>query len=690
MLFSRRFVAAWLASTALVSPAVAQDGEAEATLAPEPAISSDVDRQSFEPVFFERYAPQTALDMVRRVPGFNISEQSGARGLGQGGANVLLNGTRFSGKSVSITDALGRIPAADVSRIELLDGATLDIPGLSGQVVNVVYQASGGSGQARWSPQFRSRGTDPRLTNGEVSWSGKSGSFDYTASLRNNSSRQGNSGPERVFDGAGNLIDVRNEDLFIESERPKLSGTLKYTGSGGDIANLNGAVELYRFDLVETREGALGTRRFVEGEDEINYEVGGDYAFDLGSGRMKLIGLHRYEASDFINDSRSTFRPLRPREGLYQDLYIDEKESILRGEYAWKGGTNDWQIAIEGALNSLATANSVRRLDIATGNFVPLASSPETTIDEKRAETNLTWGRPLADGLTIQASLGGEFSELSQTGAQGQTRSFLRPKGFVSAAWKTSDDLDLRFKVERSVGQLNFFDFVASTNIGSGNNQAGNPNLVPEQSWDVLIEGTKKLGPWGSVTLSGTYRAIEDRVEQVPIGPNGEAPGNIDSASSLLLKAVGTIRLDPLGWRGAQLEFDTFYNGTSLPDPLTGIDRPFSERTRWQLSADLRHDIPETDWAYGGGIYAFEQEPGVRLNQLSQFTFAGADGYLFVEHKDVAGLKVRATVGNLFNVGEDFTRTVFANRRHGPAAFTETRDRSFGTVFSLDISGSFG
>lgn len=688
MPFSRRFVAACLASTAWVSPAMAQ--ESEATLAPEPAISSDVDRQSFEPAFFERYAPQTALDMVRRVPGFNISEQSGARGLGQGGANVLLNGTRFSGKSVSITDALGRIPAADVTRIELLDGATLDIPGLSGQVVNVVYEAGGGSGQARWSPQFRSRGTDPRLTNGEVSWSGKSGRFDYTVSLRNNSFRQGNDGPERVFDAMGNLIEVRDEALFIEGERPKLSGTLKYTGSGGDIANVNGAVELYRFDLLETRDGALGTRRFVEGEDEINYEVGGDYAFDLGAGRLKLVGLHRFEASDFFTDVRSTFLPPQPANGLFQELYIDEKESILRGEYAWKGGSNDWQVALEGALNSLATANEVSTLDLATGLFVPLSATPETRIDEKRAETNLTWGRPLAEGLTVQASIGGEFSELSQSGAQGQTRSFLRPKGFVSAAWKASEYLDLRFKVERRVGQLNFFDFVASTNLGSGNNQAGNPDLVPEQSWDFQVEGTKKLGPWGSLTLTGIYRAIEDRVEQIPIGPTGEAPGNIASASSLLLKAVGTIRLDPIGWRGAQLEFDTFYNDTSIADPLTGIDRPFSERNRWEISANLRHDIPQTDWAYGGGVYAFEQEPGVRLNQLSQFTFAGADGYLFIEHKDVAGLKMRATVGNLFNVGEDFSRTVFVNRRNGPAAFTETRDRSFGTLFSFEISGSFG
>ncbi|WP_370179897.1 TonB-dependent receptor plug domain-containing protein [Alteriqipengyuania sp.] len=690
MQFSRRFTAACLASAAFTTPVIAQDDAATTSTAPETSVAAIENGQVYQPAFFQRFAPQTALDMVGQVPGFGITGQSDARGLGQGGANVLLNGTRFSGKSVSITDALGRIPAADVVRIELLDGASLNIPGLSGQVVNVVYESGGGGGQFRWSPQFRSSGTDPLLTNGEISWSATSGRVDYTVSLQNTSAHQGNEGPGFRYDGNGDLVETRYENLFIERERPKLSGTIKYSGAGGDVGNLSGAFQLYRLDYLELRDGNLGTRKLVQKEDEYNYEIGGDYAFDLGSGRLKLIGLRRFEASDFQNTVRSTYADQSPDTGSLQDLYIDETESILRTEYAWKAGANDWQISLEGALNSLATANEVQRLDPTTGGHVPAFASPETVVEEKRAEAAITWGRQLAANLSLQASIGGEYSELSQSGQRGKMRSFWRPKGFVSAAWKATPDLDLRLKVSRAVGQLNFFDFVASTDLGSGNNQAGNPDLVPEQSWDIELEATKTLGPWGSLTITGIHRAISDRVTQIPIGATDEAPGNVDRATINFLRARGTFKLDPIGWRGAQIDLTTFIRETSVYDPLDGIYRPFSGSQRRLLDASLRHDVPASDWAYGGGIYAYDSEPGVRLNQVSQRSLDGADGYVYVEHKDVAGLKLRATVGNLLNAGDVFSRTVFVNRRGGPVAFSEAEDRTYGTIFTFDISGSFG
>lgn len=271
----------------------------------------------------------------------------------------------------------------------------------------------------------------------------------------------------------------------------------------------------------------------------------------------------------------------------------------------------------------------------------------------------------------------------------GLTRSFIRPKGFVSLVWKVAPTLDFNARLERSVGQLDFFSFVASSDIGSGNENAGNPELVPQQSWDLELEAIKTLGPWGSVTLSGDYRLIEDIIGQVPIGEFGEAPGNIDGTRVFGIRANGTIKFDQIGWKGAQIEFDTRYRRARLDDPLTGERIPVSENLKYDIDVNFRHDIPGSDWAYGGGYYKFGQERGFRLNQVSQFTFDNGDAWIFVEHKDIFGLKVSATVGNLLGVGEDFSRTVFVNHRTGPVAFTESRKRSFGQVFRFNISGTF-
>src|SRR5690349_14919197 len=129
---------------------------------------------------FARYAPRNALDMLEQVPGFVIREAVVERGLGQATGNVLLNGQRLSGKSNDVITQLSQVPADDVVRIEIVDGATLDIPGLSGQVANVVTAAEGLSGQWEWRPDFRRYYTDPQLTRGSVSVSGSHGRLDYT------------------------------------------------------------------------------------------------------------------------------------------------------------------------------------------------------------------------------------------------------------------------------------------------------------------------------------------------------------------------------------------------------------------------------------------------------------------------------------------------------------------------------
>ena len=134
------------------------------------------DRRIYHPADFTRFAPRNALDMIQRVPGFSIRGSAEQRGLGQATGNVLFNGARPSSKSDDIGAQLTRIPADSVNRIEILDGATLDIPGLSGEVANVIYEGSSGwSGQFSWVPEVRPHNTDPLLWRGDISASRTSG-----------------------------------------------------------------------------------------------------------------------------------------------------------------------------------------------------------------------------------------------------------------------------------------------------------------------------------------------------------------------------------------------------------------------------------------------------------------------------------------------------------------------------------
>ena len=681
-------------AAAAAMPAAAQEtGNAPP---PTPALPATVEgAKVYTPADFARFAPKTALDMLRQVPGFTIRGASQERGLGQASGNVLINGQRISGKSNDAVTELGRISAESVVRIEILDGATLSIAGLSGEVANIVFKASGAlKGQFEWRPEFRARNTDPIIARGSVSVSGETGRIAYTLGLRNDASGGGADGETLIYNAEGDVIDVRDERFSSFVDRPKVSGSFKYSGPAETIGNLNLSYQLFRYRFVEESErsgpGQVDRLRRVETtEREHNYEISGDYEFGLGGGRLKLIGLHNFERSPVVTTAITNFLDGSDRTGSRFSQTGDETETIGRAEYRWKAGPADWQVSAEAAFNVLDNVSGFFLLEPGGGfEEVPLPGGT-AKVSEDRGEITATYGRPLSRTLSVQLSLGAEYSKLSLTGETSNSRSFYRPKGFISAAWKPSPRFDLNAKLERKVGQLNFFDFLASENLQGGSSNAGNPNLVPPQSWDAEIQGVRNFGSLGTTSLRLYGRLISDIVDQIPIGETGEAPGNIDRATVYGLVWKSTVYFADWGWKGAKLDTLVELQKTRVDDPLTGDPRPISGYTLRYIDVSLRHDIPNSDWAWGAGASHFVPGKSYRLGQLVSSSEGPVFANVFVEHKDVFGLKVRGQLGNIFDADSVLDRVVYVGRRTGPISFIEDRNRKIGPIFSFNVSGSF-
>ncbi|MBW3549422.1 MAG: TonB-dependent receptor [Proteobacteria bacterium] len=590
---------------------------------------------------------------------------------------------------------LGRIPADNVTRIEIVDGATLDIPGLSGQVANVIVEAGGVSGQWAWRPEFRAYYTDPLLTRGEVSVSAAHGAIDYTLGLENGAGHSGAGGGTRIFDAGRNFTEYRDDAWTGEFNAPKLSARLGYEGPTGSVGNLNLSYQRIFYDYIEdgTRTGPdlpERTRSVEVEEGGYNHEIGGDYEFALGVGRLKLIGLDRFAhipfsqtvVTRFIDGSSPALGSRFAREG-------DEHERIARAEYRWKAGPADWQLSAEGAFNRLDSVAGLFLLG-PDGAFEPVPLPGGTaTVEEDRFEMMASYGRPLTPKATIQLSAGGEYSNIQQAGGGGLSRTFLRPKGSVSMAWEASSQLDVNAKLQRRVGQLNFHDFLASVNLADERENAGNPDLVPQQSWELDIEATRELGRYGNASLRLYGHLIDDIVDTVPIGATGESPGNLDRATVYGLEGKGTFNLDPLGWRGAKLDARFQVQDSRVDDPLTGEPRHISNSLLRLGELGLRHDVPDTAWAYGANVsYAYRAQ-NYRLTEVGRQWEGPVWGSLFIEHKDIKGLTMRATIGNLFGAMSMWDRTVYLGRRTGPVAYYERRDRRIGPIFSFSVSGKF-
>lgn len=667
-----------------------------------PALAQDADHRSgaeevYEVSFFERFSPRTALDMVQQVPGFSIEggNQGQERGLGQASENVLINGRRISGKSNNVRSALGRIPASAVQRIELYDGATLGIPGLSGQVVNVVADLASFGGNWTWNPEFR-EGVDPNLGRGSISINGSRGNLDYTLSFENNSWRNGSRGPEIVFEPDGTILDTRTEHGQLYSDSPVFSGALSYETNGGTIWNLNAQYGLFDFDGGERsyRTGPGMPDRaffFSNTEQEWNAELGGDVDFELGPGRLKLIALQRLEDSPTVSQNRTHYADGRPAEGGRFSRQADEGESIFRSEYSIIPREGyDWQWSLEGAYNFLDIESDFETLN-PDGSFTEIAlPNASSRVEERRAETNLTHSRPINSVFSAQASIGVEYSELTQDGAAGLTREFVRPKGFVSLTYHPNDNHDVRFRLERRVGQISFFSFIASVDLNNGNANAGNPELVPPQFWRAELEGTRRFGELGTVTTSFYYERAEDIIDIIPIGATGQSVGNLEEATLYGVEVQGTLNLDSFGIGGGQINFRGRLDESELEDPLTGETRELGGRGKNMVHMSFRQDIPDTDWAWGTSYSRSRNSPNYRLDEVSQFEFGPQFFSAFVEHKDVMGATVNVGVRNIFReASERFERTVYQDRRDGPVAFTELRGRKFGPILALSISREF-
>ena len=87
-----------------------------------------------------------------------------------------------------------------------------------------------------------------------------------------------------------------------------------------------------------------------------------------------------------------------------------------------------------------------------------------------------------------------------------------------------------------------------------------------------------------------------------------------------------------------------------MRDPLTGLERPVSNYLKDYGELSLRHDIPD---------------------------------------KDLAGLTLRFAVTNLIGARSMWQRYVYVDRRDGPLAWYEDRDRRIGPIFQFSVSGKF-
>lgn len=658
------------------------------------AATTDVDYQVFQPDFFQQFTPQTALDMVRRLPGFVFDEGSSARGFGGTAGNVLIDGARPTSKSGGLEEALSRIPASQVERIEVQRGA-IGAGEAAGQsvVANVIRikNASSGTYTARLR-QFGNNAVQPSLSG---SYSTRLADWDTSIQFDSFLKDEVRDAVITNRTAAGETTRIRsatrlerNRDGSVSFDggrdafggRLQLNGRLGFDSWYGDTEWLGRGLGPVDADPVD---------RFFDDHnfEEWSAELGVDFSRTNAAGwKWRLIALTTMEDWTATDDIQID-EPL----GTVQEnsqFRAEEKstETIVRTTYGKAIGIFMPEFGIEGAINTLDSSLRIRTQD-GQGNETFFLPPEPVTVTEKRAEAfvNIVW--QAGEKLAVNGGLNGEISRIATEGAadQAQTFTFLKPS--IGFNYTLTPKLQVGIAAERSVGQLDFGDFAASADAADDRVLAGNPDLRPDRTDRVQTTLDYQFGERGALSLELYYEWKDDVLERIILPSGGQGRANVGSASVYGLEANASIPTDQI-LRGGLFEVEVFAAESSFDDPLTGESRYIHDFTPLEYFVDFRHDIPGTRWSWGVEYDSSYNWHGYFVNEFEDFE-GGPRWNAYVETVEFWSTKIRLTAFNIGDINRDRIRNLYSPTRGDEFIGTETHARTRDMGFRLDVSGQF-
>lgn len=587
---------------------------------------------SYAQDFFAKYDVTTAEDILRRIPGAAaildaVAAQANERGFGSRGDQILINGKRMAGKG-QIVPTLRRLQVANIERIDLVRGTSEAIDVQSeGVVINLILKEGAGIGAGSW--QLDTRVTDHQRLNadGLINYSNSLGRLDYIFGFeRNLLPPRGNVGgdwhnrdrDERYFFPSGTLSELRDQKFIRRHDKGIFTANLTYNFDNGDRARLNGLFEprdvIEDDDTAVTRFDTAGRQTFSATEFHrrhsgwvMRWEVGGDYVRAVGADGT-LNTLFIYSSSDNpVDEYRNQFvadKTLELSRNLTKQLTT---EGILRSSYSWpvaKG--QSLELGAELARNTLSQNIRVF-FDLNRDGRVEEIAIPtaRAEVKELRGEVFANYNWTIADGLSLESSLNTEFSKITNNYPFSLPAKTVFVKPRADLRYEISEADQIRLKVERTVSQLTFSNFVPVFDVVDSEIDAGNPDLKPEKVWGFEAGYQHRL-PQRQGLLEGRvfYRAVSDHIDKFIIRtePSGErvsAIGNIGAARVTGGEIKAGIRLGWLGLPDVGVDARFLRQWSRTTDAFTRRERSIKDFFDYELELGFRHDYRPWRLSYG-------------------------------------------------------------------------------------------
>lgn len=657
--------------------------------------------------YFQQFAPRTALDIVRQVPGFTLElGDSEVRGFAGAAGNVVINGARPSSKAESLETTLARIPASRVTQVEIGPG---DVYGADyssrSQVLNIIMSAAGGI-DGNVTGSLRRLYTGRLVPDGSVSALIRRGASTVNLSAGFNHGLQHEEGTDTLTDPAtGEIFEFRRKFNNYHDFYPYVSGSWALEQAQDKAIRLNARWSPGQFDLLQDNRVTVTGEAprddtLLQDYDSTVFELGGDVTRPLAGGAIKLVGLatrRRIDNADAYIERDGLLEDGAVQVGGFeQTQQADRDETIARLTWNRQNLLGlSFEVGAEGVVNTL---------DNTTELFVVEEDGSRTRIDlpvdsvnvkEKRGEAFVNVGRNITPDLRVDAGMRYEYSHLTVSGDASADRKLGFWKPSLTVDWKPGGGWHTQFSVKRTVAQLNFFDFVTVADLSGGRVNAGNQNLEPQRAWEFRFTADRPILGEGQAKLELGYDHIsllQDRVLICDVDDPDlcfDAPGNIGTGKH----AFARLTLDaPLGrlWKGLRVKFDGTLRRTRVEDPISGDMRNFSDfYPDWQWNVDVRRDAGP--WSYGFSLGDRDRFTFFRTTEFDTNFNTQPYATAFVEYRPDAKTSITLDLDNAINTHGARNRLIsIPNRLNPDFVINEYRERNRHLNFGLTVKRSFG
>lgn len=632
----------------------------------------------------------TIGDVMGKLPGVDAGTQGAdgsaslrARGMTRDSVQILVDGERVHQNARVAQGIVGRLPASELLRVEIVRGSSAEVGGSAPLSVNLVLAKPLSRDSTAFKTALGRRG-DQTVAQTNFTKGGGDKNFSWLLPITLNRHEMPSARDVQRRDSTG----LSQEDSEHGDRRltefviaPRLAWK-----SGRDSLTLNpvlfrssgpGDNSFSRTDLTTPANSATRSDRSESHNAFNRLRADGE----LFRGDVKYSGRINLSAGERRTDTQ--------RNGMTAGGVASLSDERSRREERDYGGSlrADWG---KGAhLLSAAIEHSTHQRD----EWLRHSSlGADETHDGKDRQTSLwiqdEWS--LTPTTTLTSGLRGEALGYEIDGSS-QRHDRLLPSVAIKWApveqWVLRSSLGAGIKPPRLEELTNQPVFSVGANTPLEPDRRGNPNLRPEHSLNLEAAVERYLpGEAGVVGANLYLRRTEDFTER-RVQQEGarwvERPFNEGTARHWGLELDAKVRADGIGWRGATFRTHLTLPRSRVDDERLGIQRAAREQPRYLLSGGYDQTFGERSFGisfqHSGRVLtrvADEQHHETRRRTV-------VDAYVL--QKLDRQLNLRLSLQNLFRA--DLRRQMEA-AAPGSSWYLDTQERSARTVL-LSLEGKW-